>query len=146
MTISFLWLQYRLMDVSCQGLFCPKRKKPSRNGRSGTVLDKLQRGTPGHRLESVDEIAHLVEPAQPRRLRHRVSRLEQLHALADARKLGIGDHHRLKAGGLGGCQLRDGKKVTDMDMNLLEKLAIKKALGKIEGTDIEKLLKEYKAI
>ena len=32
----------------------------------------------------MDEIAHLVEPAQPRRLRHRVSRLEQLHALADA--------------------------------------------------------------
>lgn len=33
-----------------------------------------------------------------------------------------------------------------MDMNLLEKFAIKKGLSKIEGTDIEKLLKEYKVI
>ena len=43
-------------------------------------------------------------------------------------------------------KLRDGKPVTDMDMNLLEKFAIKKGLSKIEGTDIEKLLKEYKVI
>jgi len=43
-------------------------------------------------------------------------------------------------------KLRDGKKVTDMDMKLLEKLAVKKALEKIEGTDIEKLLKQYNVI
>ena len=30
-------------------------------------------------------------------------------------------------------QLRDGKKPTDMDMGLMEKMAVKKALGKIEG-------------
>ena len=40
-------------------------------------------------------------------------------------------------------KLRDGKKATDMDMGFMEKMAVKKALGKIEGTDIEKLLKEY---
>ena len=40
-------------------------------------------------------------------------------------------------------KLRDGKSPTDMDLNLVEKLALKKALSKIEGTDIEKLLKEY---
>ena len=43
-------------------------------------------------------------------------------------------------------QLRDGKKITDMEMNLLEKLALKEMLKKIEGTDIEKLLKEYRVI
>ena len=43
-------------------------------------------------------------------------------------------------------KLRDGKKATDMDMGFMEKMAIKKALGKIEGTDIEKLLKEYGVI
>ena len=43
-------------------------------------------------------------------------------------------------------QLRDGKKITDMEMNLLEKLALKEMLKKIEGTDIEKLLKEYHVI
>ena len=40
-------------------------------------------------------------------------------------------------------KLRDGKSPTDMDLNLVEKLALKKALSKIEGTDVEKLLKEY---
>ena len=40
-------------------------------------------------------------------------------------------------------KLRDGKSPTDIDLNLVEKLALKKALSKIEGTDIEKLLKEY---
>ena len=43
-------------------------------------------------------------------------------------------------------KLRDGKKATDMEMGLVEKMAVKKALGKIQGTDIEKLLKEYGVI
>ena len=43
-------------------------------------------------------------------------------------------------------QLRDGKKITDMDANLLERLAFKAAMGKIAGSDLEKLLKEYKLI
>ena len=43
-------------------------------------------------------------------------------------------------------KLRDGKKATDMDMGFMEKMAVKKALGKIEGTDIEKLLKAYNVI
>lgn len=33
--------------------------------------------------------------------------LDQLHALADARELGIGDHHRLKAGGDSGLETCD---------------------------------------
>ena len=43
-------------------------------------------------------------------------------------------------------KLRDGKKATDMELGLREKLAVKKLLGKIENTDIEKLLKEYHVI
>ena len=43
-------------------------------------------------------------------------------------------------------KLRDGKKVTDMELNPIEKLAVKKLLGKIKGMDIEKLLKEYNVI
>ena len=43
-------------------------------------------------------------------------------------------------------KLRDGKKVTDMDAGLLEKLAFKALMGKISGTDIEKLLKEHNVI
>ena len=43
-------------------------------------------------------------------------------------------------------KLRDGKKVTDMELNQIEKLAVKKLLGKIKGTDFEKLLKEYNVI
>ena len=42
--------------------------------------------------------------------------------------------------------LRDGKPVTDMDMNLVEKIAFKKALKMIKGTDVELLLKQYKVI
>ena len=42
--------------------------------------------------------------------------------------------------------LRDGKKITDMNLGLKEKLAIKEVMKKIEGTDIEKLLKEYHVI
>ncbi len=40
-------------------------------------------------------------------------------------------------------QLRDGKKITDMELGLIEKLALKAMLKKADGTDIEKLLKEY---
>ena len=43
-------------------------------------------------------------------------------------------------------KLRDGKKFTDMDLPLLPRLAMKEALKKIEGTDLEKLLKQYGAI
>ena len=43
-------------------------------------------------------------------------------------------------------QLRDGKKITELDANLLEKLAFKAVMGKLANTDIEKLLKEYKLI
>ena len=43
-------------------------------------------------------------------------------------------------------QLRDGKKVTDMDTGLMEKIAFKAVMGKISHTDVEKLLKEYKLI
>ena len=43
-------------------------------------------------------------------------------------------------------QLRDGKSITDMDLGLKERIALKEAIKKIEGTDIEKLLKEYKII
>lgn len=42
--------------------------------------------------------------------------------------------------------LRDGKKITDMDYNLLQKLALKELLKKVQGTDIEKLLQEYQLI
>ena len=43
-------------------------------------------------------------------------------------------------------KLRDGRPATDMELNLVEKMALKKVLSKIEGTDIEKLLKEYHVI
>ena len=43
-------------------------------------------------------------------------------------------------------KLRVGKKVTDMDLGLVERLVLKEALKKIEHTDIEKLLKEYNVI
>ena len=43
-------------------------------------------------------------------------------------------------------KLRDGKKITDMEMPLVGKLALKEALKKIEGTEVEKLLKEYNGI
>ena len=43
-------------------------------------------------------------------------------------------------------KLRDGKKITDMDLPLIPRLALKEALKKIEGTDLEKFLKEYNAI
>ena len=40
-------------------------------------------------------------------------------------------------------QIRDGKGINDMQLSLVEKLALKQALKKVEGTDIEKLLKEH---
>lgn len=43
-------------------------------------------------------------------------------------------------------ELRDGKKITDLDLPLLERLVLKEALKKTQGTEIEKLLKQAKAI
>ncbi len=43
-------------------------------------------------------------------------------------------------------KLRDGKKITDMQFNLIEKFALKKVMEKIKGTDIEKILKAYNVI
>ena len=43
-------------------------------------------------------------------------------------------------------KLRDGKKATDMKMNLAQELVVKKLLCKIKDTDIEKILKEYNVI
>jgi oleate hydratase len=42
--------------------------------------------------------------------------------------------------------LRDGKKITDMELGLKERIALKEALKKVEGTEIEKLLKEHNVI
>ena len=36
--------------------------------------------------------------------------------------------------------LRDGRKITDMDLGVVEKLALKELLKKVRGTDVEKLL------
>lgn len=43
-------------------------------------------------------------------------------------------------------KLRDGKKVTDMNMGLKEKIALKEGMKLIAGTDLEKLLKQYEVI
>ena len=43
-------------------------------------------------------------------------------------------------------QLRDGKPLTQMKLGLKEKMVVKKLLTQIQGTDIEKLLKEYHVI
>ena len=42
--------------------------------------------------------------------------------------------------------LRDGRKLTDMDLGVVEKLALKELLKKVRGTDVEKLLAEHSAI
>ena len=42
--------------------------------------------------------------------------------------------------------LRDGRKLTDMDLGVVEKLALKELLKKVRGTDVEKLLAEHGAI
>jgi len=43
-------------------------------------------------------------------------------------------------------QLRDGKPLTEMKLDIKQKIAMKELLKKVEGTDIEKLLKEYHVI
>ena len=43
-------------------------------------------------------------------------------------------------------KLRDGRKITDMELHLKEKLALREALKAIAGTDVEKLLKESHVI
>ena len=43
-------------------------------------------------------------------------------------------------------KLRDGKAATDMELSLVQKIAVKEGLKKIAGTDIEKLLKKYNVI
>jgi oleate hydratase len=42
--------------------------------------------------------------------------------------------------------LRDGKKITDMELGFKEKMALREVLKKTGGTDIEKLLKEHAVI
>lgn len=42
--------------------------------------------------------------------------------------------------------LRDGKPLTEMNLGFKEKIAVKKGLETIRGTDVEKLLKEYHVI
>lgn len=42
--------------------------------------------------------------------------------------------------------LRDGRKITDMDLGVVEKLALRELLKKVRGTDVEKLLAEHGAI
>ena len=43
-------------------------------------------------------------------------------------------------------QLRDGKKITDMKLDMKQKIAMKELLKKIEGTEVEKLLVEHHVI
>lgn len=43
-------------------------------------------------------------------------------------------------------RLRDGKPITEMELGLKERIALKELLKETAGTDIEKLLKEYHAI
>ncbi len=43
-------------------------------------------------------------------------------------------------------KLRDGKKVTDMDLGFKEKMVLKEALKKVAHTEVDKLLKEYNII
>lgn len=43
-------------------------------------------------------------------------------------------------------QLRDGHPLTEMKLGLKEKMAVKKVLETIRGTDVEKILKEYHVI
>lgn len=43
-------------------------------------------------------------------------------------------------------KMMDGKKITDMDLGLKERIALKEGIKKLRGTDIEKLLKEYHVI
>lgn len=43
-------------------------------------------------------------------------------------------------------KLRDGRKLTDMELNFTARMALAEALKKIKGTDVEKLLKEHQVI
>ncbi|MCI1734601.1 MAG: oleate hydratase [Bacilli bacterium] len=43
-------------------------------------------------------------------------------------------------------KLRDGRPITDMKMNFVEKIALKKVLKATKDTDVEKILKRYHAI
>lgn len=43
-------------------------------------------------------------------------------------------------------QLRDGRPITDMKLDLKQKIALKKILERIEGTEVEKLIKQYHVI
>ncbi len=43
-------------------------------------------------------------------------------------------------------KLRDGRKLTDMELPLMGRIALKEVLKKLEGTDLEKLLRRYNAI
>ncbi len=43
-------------------------------------------------------------------------------------------------------ELRDGRKITDMDLGMMERMILKEALKKISGTEIEKLLLAYHVI
>lgn len=43
-------------------------------------------------------------------------------------------------------QLRDGKKITELSLGFKERLALKEVLKKIQGTEIERLLKEFQVI
>jgi oleate hydratase len=42
--------------------------------------------------------------------------------------------------------LRDGKPITEMNLNFVEKFILKQFLRKVEGTEIEKLLRDYQLI
>ena len=43
-------------------------------------------------------------------------------------------------------KLRDGRKLTDMELSFTARMALAEALKKIKGTDVEKLLKEHQVI
>ena len=43
-------------------------------------------------------------------------------------------------------QLRDGRKLTELELNPAERLALKAVLKKLHGTDLERLLQDYHAI
>ena len=43
-------------------------------------------------------------------------------------------------------ELRDGKRITDMELGMMERMILKEALKKISGTEIEKLLLAYHVI
>jgi oleate hydratase len=42
--------------------------------------------------------------------------------------------------------MRDGKPITEMKLDIKQKIAVKELLKKVEGTEVEKLLNEYHVI